>query len=116
MLLAAAAATADTATPWPVHEHVVADGDAGGTRAEARDGTGDLVAERERQVVGERARGPVHQVQVGVAQARAAHAQQHLARPRRRLLHLAQVRPLAPLGQADCSHSAHNFTNLNSGW
>ena len=49
-----------------------------GARAERGHGAGDLVAERERQLVRQRPGRPVHEVQVGVAEAGAGDAHEHL--------------------------------------
>ena len=91
VLLAAAAARAAAAPPGAVHEHGLADLDAVGAVAERRDGAGDLVAERERQLVGHGPGRPVHQVQVGVAEPGAGDPQEDLARARHGLRDVADL-------------------------
>ena len=58
---------ARTATPRAVHDHRVAFTQAGDARAEGGDVAGVLVAERERQVIGQRPHRAIHQVQVRMA-------------------------------------------------
>ena len=73
-----AAGGAAAASPRPVDEHRLAGLEAVGPRAESGDGAGDLVAERERELVRQRPGAPVHQVQIGVAEAGAGDANEHL--------------------------------------
>jgi hypothetical protein len=115
VLLPEAAAPADAAAPGAVDEHVVAHGDAACAVAQLDHSAGHLVAERERQVVGERARRPVHEVEIRVTQAGTADAKQHLTGAGRRVVHVAQLSRLQPLGQSNRLHPA-NTTNLKSGW
>ena len=75
-------------------------------RAERLDPAGVLVPERERQLVGQQARGPLHHVQVGVARTRPADLHEHLARPRLRHRYVAQDRAAAATRRAGRRASA----------
>jgi hypothetical protein len=73
-----AARGAAAAAPRPVDENGRARLEAVGSRAERGHGARDLVTEREGQRVRERPSAPVHEVQVGMTEAGAADAHQHL--------------------------------------
>ena len=68
------------------------------------DGPGDLVTEREGQLVWERPGAPVHQVQVRVAQAGPTHPDEHLAWTRFRHGHLDEPSGLLPRCELDRLH------------
>src|SRR4051794_34287886 len=104
VLLPQAAAPAATAAPGAVDDHGLADVDAVGARPERRDDARHLVAERERQLVRDRPGGPVHEVQVGVAQAGRANLEQDLAGTGLGPRHGAQPRRLLPGGELDGRH------------
>jgi hypothetical protein len=99
-----AACGAAATAPRPVHEHRFAGLDAVGSRAERGDGARDLVTEREGQRVRKRTGLPVHEMQVGVAETRAADAHEHLARPGFRRRDVDQLGGALPSGEADRLH------------
>ena len=112
VLLAEAAARAAAAAPGAVDEDRVADPDAVRALPELRDRPGHLVAERERELVGQRAGRPVHQVQVGVAQPCRADLEQHLAGPRLRTRDVAELGGPLPGGQLHGSHGGEHSSFL----
>jgi hypothetical protein len=81
--------------------------DAARPRAERRDRARVLVPERERQLVGDGAGGPVmHQVEVAVAEPGRLDFNQDLSRPGLGLTDLDQLRVGFPPSQLDCPHLA----------
>ena len=98
------ARAAAPAAPRPVDRDGLADLPALHARAERLDPAGVLVPERERQLVGQKARGPLHHVQVGVARTRPADLHEHLARPRLRHRHVPQDGRLLPLDELEGLH------------
>jgi hypothetical protein len=63
-----------------------------------------LVSQRERGLPGQRTRGELHDVQVGVARAGRGHTQENLPRPRLGDRHVAQHRRLLPFDQLIRQH------------
>ena len=105
VLGADAAVRAPPAAPGAVHEHRLADLDAGRPGAERLDRPGHLVAHREWQLVRHRPGGPVHEVQVGMAEAGSLHAQQELARPGHRPRDVAHLHGPLPRDELDGAHA-----------
>ena len=75
-----AARAAAAAPPRAVDQDGLARLGARGSRTERGHGAGDLVSQREGKLVRQRSGGPVHQVQVGVAEPGSGHAHEHLTR------------------------------------
>ena len=109
-----AAGAAAPASPRPVDEDRLAELEAVGSRAERGDGAGDLVAERERELVRQRAGAPVHQVQVRMAEPGAGDAHEHLTRTGFRLRHLDELGRLLPGREPNRPHAATVANELNS--
>ena len=99
-----AARTAAPAAPRPVDDDRLAALNARRPRTELHHGAHRLMSERERQLVGKRPGGPVHEVKVGVAQARGEHLEHEPARGRDRLGDLAQLRRPLPRCQLNRAH------------
>ena len=104
VLLTAAAAGAAAAAPGAVDDHGLADLDVVDAVGDRGHRPGDLVAEREGQVIRDGAGRPVQQVQVGVAQPRAGDAQQHLPGPGLGLGHVPELGRRLPSEHLDCAH------------
>ena len=94
-----AAGTAAAASPRAVDGDRLTDLEALDARSDGLDPAGVLVAERERQLVGQEPRRPLHHVQVGVTGSRAADLDEHLARSRLRHLDVPQLGRLLPLDE-----------------
>jgi len=71
----------------------------------AGDGTGRLVPERERQLIGQRSGRPLHEVQVGVAEPGRLDPQQHLARTGLRHRNGDHLGLALPAQQPDRAHA-----------
>ena len=73
-------------------------------RAERGDGAGDLVAERERQLVRQHSGAPVHQVQIGMAEAGAGDANEYLTWTRPQARDVDQPSGSLPSGEPNRLH------------
>jgi hypothetical protein len=78
MLGSDAARAAAAAAPRPVDEDRLARLQTLGSPAERGNGAGDLVAERERQLVWQRSGAPVHEMKIGMAEPRSGDPDEQL--------------------------------------
>jgi hypothetical protein len=101
-----AAGRAAAASPRPVDENRLAGLEAVGPRAESGDGAGDLVAERERELIRQRPGAPVHQVQIGMAEAGARDANEYLTWTRFRRWDFDQLGGVLPSGESNRLHAS----------
>jgi hypothetical protein len=113
VLLAEAAARTPPASPGPVDEHGLAHVDAVRSVAECRDGPGDLVAEGEGKLIGQGSCGPVHEVEVGVAESGTGDTQEHLARACHGLGDFPDLCRVFPRDELDGLHPHKASSRLN---
>ena len=109
-----AARGAAAAAPRSVDEDGRARLEAVGSRAERGHGARDLVTEREGQRVRERPGAPMHEVQVGMTEAGAGDAHQHLTWTRFRTRDVDQLGGLLPSGEPDRLHARSVTHELKS--
>ena len=97
-----------------MHEDALAQLDPVGSRAETDDAAGDLMTQREGQVVRQRSGAPVHQVQVGMAEAGAGDAHEHLTWTRFRRRDVGQLGGGLPSGEPNRLHASTLAYELKS--